>query len=147
YDIPVDVFKTSMIVNIEMMVVIKENITDLDAHFVLDPVMVATRGDTLINEQARDYLRNQLVPLSSLVTPNIPEAEFLLETNITSKDDMENAAIRIVKELGASAALVKGGHRKGDAIDYLYDGNEIHILSNKRIDTKNTHGTGCTYAA
>src|SRR5699024_8675507 len=63
------------------------------------------------------------------------------------KDDMENAAIRIVKELGASAALVKGGHRKGDAIDYLYDGNEIHILSNKRIDTKNTHGTGWTYAA
>src|SRR5699024_11379413 len=86
-------------------------------------------------------------PLSSIVTPNSSEAEFLLESNITSKDDMENAAIRIVKELGASAALVKGGHRKGDEIDYLYDGNEIHILSNKRIDTKNTHGTGCTYAA
>lgn len=146
-DIPVHAFKTGMIANIDMMEVIQENITELDAHFVLDPVMVATSGDTLINEQARDYLRNHLVPLSSLVTPNIPEAEFLLETNITSKDDMEKAAIRIVKELGASAALVKGGHRKGDAIDYLYDGNEIHILSNKRIDTKNTHGTGCTYAA
>src|SRR5690625_6942974 len=101
----------------------------------------------VINEQTSNDIRNHLVPLSSLVTPNIPEAEFLLETNISSKDDMENAAFRIVKELGANAALVKGGHRKGDAIDYLYVGNEIHTLSNKRINNKNNHTNGCTYAA
>ncbi len=146
-DMPVDAFKTGMIANIEMMQVIQKRIADLNAHFVLDPVMVATSGDSLINEQARDYLRSYLVPLSSLITPNIPEAEFLLGTKITSEEDMENAAIQIVKELGASAALVKGGHREGDAIDYLYNGKDIYKFSEKRIHTQNTHGTGCTYAA
>lgn len=146
-DMPVHAFKTGMIASIDMMQVIQEKITDLDAYFVLDPVMVATSGDTLINKQARNYLRNHLVPLSSLVTPNIPEAEFLLDTKITTKEDMKNAAIQIVKELGASAALVKGGHREGEAIDYLYDGTNIHTFSEERINTHNTHGTGCTYAA
>ncbi len=146
-DMPVHAFKTGMIANIEMMEVIQKNIANLDAHFVLDPVMVATSGDSLINEKARSYLRTHLIPLSSLVTPNIPEAEFLLDTKIVTKDDMKDAAIKIVKELGASAALVKGGHREGDAIDYLYDGEQIYTFSEKRIDTVNTHGTGCTYAA
>lgn len=146
-DMPVDAFKTGMIANIEMMQVIQKRIADLNAHFVLDPVMIATSGDSLINEQARDYLRSHLVPLTSLITPNIPEAEFLLGKKITTEEDMENAAIQIVKELGASAALVKGGHREGDAIDYLYDGKNIYTFSQKRIHTQNTHGTGCTYAA
>src|SRR5699024_11589237 len=75
------------------------------------------------------------------------KTKYKIAKNNRSKDDMENTAFRIVKELSANAAVVKGGHRKGDAIDYLYDGNEIHTLSNKRINTKNTHGTGCTYAA
>lgn len=146
-DMPVNAFKTGMIANIEMMKIIQKKIAHLEAHFVLDPVMVATSGDSLINEEARDYLRAHLVPLASLVTPNIPEAEFLLNTKIVTKDDMQNAAIKIVKELGAGAALVKGGHREGDAIDYLFDGDTIHTFSEKRIDTVNTHGTGCTYAA
>src|SRR5699024_10252964 len=106
-DIPVHAFKTGMIANIDMMEVIEENITDLDAHFVLDPVMVATSGDTLINEQARNYIRSQLIALTSLVTPPISDAELLIETNMSTKDDMENAAIRLVKELGASAAVGK----------------------------------------
>lgn len=146
-DMPVHAFKTGMIANIEMMEIIQEKITNLDAHYILDPVMVATSGDSLINKEARDYLRKHLVPLSSLVTPNIPEAEFLLDTKIVTEDDMKHAAIKIVKELGTKAALVKGGHREGDAIDYLYDGEQIHTFSEKRINTDNTHGTGCTYAA
>ena len=146
-DIDVHAFKTGMLANVEMMDVIKQNITDLNAFYVLDPVMVATSGDSLINEEARDYLRNHLVPLSSLITPNIPEAEFLLNTKIKTTEDMKTAAMDIVNKLGAKAALVKGGHRTGDAIDYLYDGDDIHIFSEKRIDKKNTHGTGCTYAA
>ncbi len=146
-DIDVHAFKTGMLANVEMMDVIKQKITDLNAFYVLDPVMVATSGDSLINEEARDYLRNHLVPLSSLITPNIPEAEFLLNTKIKTTEDMKAAAIDIVNKLGAKAALVKGGHRTGDAIDYLYDGDNIYTFSEKRIDTNNTHGTGCTYAA
>lgn len=146
-DMPIDAFKTGMIANIDMMQVIQNKIAELNAHYVLDPVMVATSGDSLIDEQARTYLKKHLVPLATLVTPNIPEAEFLLNEKINTEEDMKHAAIRIVKDLGASAALVKGGHRKGDAIDYLYDGNNIYTFSEKRIDTQNTHGTGCTYAA
>lgn len=146
-DMPIHALKTGMIANIEMMEVIQEKISLIDSAYVLDPVMVATSGDTLIDESARDYLRDHLVPISTIITPNIPEAEYLIGESITSVKDMENAAIKIVDELGAGAALVKGGHRLGDAIDYLYDGEKIYTFSEKRIDTQNTHGTGCTYAA
>ncbi|WP_156290336.1 bifunctional hydroxymethylpyrimidine kinase/phosphomethylpyrimidine kinase [Oceanobacillus salinisoli] len=146
-DMPVHALKTGMIANIDMMRVLAEKITKIDAPYVMDPVMVATSGDALIEEQARDFLRENLLPLATVVTPNIPEAEFLIEKKIEIMEDMEKAAKTIVHELGAGAALVKGGHLQGEAIDYLYDGDELHTFSAKRIDTKNTHGTGCTYSA
>lgn len=146
-DMPVHACKTGMIANIDMMEIIQNAIKDKGLPFVIDPVMVATSGDSLISEDARDYLRDNLLPLCTLVTPNIPEAEFLTGEKIKSADDMEKAAKIIVNQFGAKAALVKGGHLTGDAIDYLFDGSTMHTFSEERINTKNTHGTGCTYSA
>ncbi|RKQ33245.1 bifunctional hydroxymethylpyrimidine kinase/phosphomethylpyrimidine kinase [Oceanobacillus halophilus] len=146
-DMPVHAFKTGMIANIDMMKVIAKKIPSIAAPYVMDPVMVATSGDPLIEEQARDFLRKELLPLTALVTPNIPEAEFLIGRKVETTDDMKKAARSIVHDLGAGAALVKGGHLDGEAVDFLYDGTTIYSFSAKRINTKNTHGTGCTYSA
>ncbi|MCP3030912.1 bifunctional hydroxymethylpyrimidine kinase/phosphomethylpyrimidine kinase [Halobacillus sp. A1] len=146
-DMPVHALKTGMISNVEMMKVIAEWIESIPAPYVMDPVMVATSGDALIEEESRGYLRDHLLPLASLVTPNIPEAEYILGCKIESHDDMKKAAEQICTRFGAGAALIKGGHMKGEAIDFLYDGKRIHEFTSERIDTNNTHGTGCTYAA
>ncbi|WP_068673810.1 bifunctional hydroxymethylpyrimidine kinase/phosphomethylpyrimidine kinase [Oceanobacillus sp. Castelsardo] len=146
-DIPIHAFKTGMIANIDMMKLIVEKLPQTEAPYVMDPVMVATSGDALIEVEARDFLREQLLPTTSLVTPNIPEAEFLTGEKIESTDDMKQAAVVLVEKFGAGAALIKGGHMEGDATDFLYDGSTIHTFSAERIDTKNTHGTGCTYSA
>ncbi|WP_087974550.1 bifunctional hydroxymethylpyrimidine kinase/phosphomethylpyrimidine kinase [Oceanobacillus rekensis] len=146
-DMPVHAFKTGMIANIDMMKIVVNKISKLNAPYVMDPVMVATSGDPLIEENARDFLREQLLPLTTVVTPNIPEAEYLTGESIKTVDDMKQAAEHIVVNFGAGAALVKGGHMKGEAIDFLYDGSSIHTFTSKRINTKNTHGTGCTYSA
>lgn len=146
-DMPVHALKTGMIANIDMMKIIQQKIAKRKLPFVIDPVMVATSGDSLISDDARDYLRDHLLPYCTVVTPNIPEAEFLTGMEIDTLADMKEAAQKIVHEYGAGAALVKGGHLVGDAIDFLYDGNEMHEFGAKRIDTVNTHGTGCTYSA
>lgn len=146
-DMPVDAVKTGMIANINMMKLVKESLVDRDIPFVIDPVMVATSGDPLIDEVARDYLRDNLLSLCTVVTPNIPEAEYITGLKIVTVDDMILAAKEIVHTYKAGAALVKGGHFIGDAVDFLYDGDKVHTFSVKRIDTVNTHGTGCTYSA
>lgn len=147
-DMPVHAFKTGMIANVDMMELIYQHIKDLNLPFVIDPVMVATSGDTLISDEARNYLRDYLIPLSTVVTPNLPETEFLTEMKVDSLETMREAAETIVHKFGAGAALVKGGHLAGeDAIDYLYDGKKMYEFPAKRIDSNNTHGTGCTYAA
>lgn len=146
-DIPVHAFKTGMIAHVDMMEIIKEKIPRLNAPYVMDPVMVTTSGDTLIEKEARQFLRKELLPLTTLVTPNIPEAEHLLERPIETLEEMQQAAKNIVREFGVKAALVKGGHIQGDATDILYDGKELHRFSTERIDTTNTHGTGCTLSA
>lgn len=146
-DMPVHAFKTGMIADIDMMKAVKAKITDIKAPYVMDPVMVATSGDALIIEDARDYLRDQLMPLTALVTPNIPETEFLTGEKIESLDDMKQAAVQLVEKFGAGAALVKGGHLEGEATDFLYDGTNLSVFSEERIKTRNTHGTGCTYSA
>src|SRR5690625_1807317 len=146
-DMPVNAFKTGMIANIDMMEIIAEKVQDLEIPFIMDPVMVATSGDPLIAEDARHFLREHLLPLTTIVTPNIPEAESITERNIETAEDMKEAAVEIVHKYGAQAALVKGGHSTGDAVDFLYDGNKVHTFSAPRIQTKNTHGTGCTLSA
>lgn len=146
-DIPVHAFKTGMIANIDMMKTIKNKIRKIDAPYVMDPVMVTTSGDSLIDEDARFFLKDELLPLTTVVTPNIPEAEHLLDEQIETLEDMQDAAREIIIRFGPRAVLMKGGHIKGDAVDFLYDGSEMHTFSVKRIDTNNTHGTGCTLSA
>ncbi|MFZ3578380.1 bifunctional hydroxymethylpyrimidine kinase/phosphomethylpyrimidine kinase [Virgibacillus sp. DJP39] len=147
-DIPPDVIKTGMIANSEMMEEIAKTIRKHSIPYVIDPVMVAKSGHHLMDVNSILTLTNQLIPLATVVTPNIPEAEVLLSESIESVNDAENAAKRIVHELGANAAVVKGGHyTREEAVDILYDGISIHRFPTVRIDTNHTHGTGCTYSA
>jgi hydroxymethylpyrimidine/phosphomethylpyrimidine kinase len=115
-------------------------------HVVIDPVMFAKNGFPLMPPEAVSTLASEIVPLAELLTPNIPEAEALSGLKIVSITDMEKAAKRI-KALGAGNVLVKGGHRMEDALDLLYDGTDFYRFPGERINTKNTHGTGCTYSA
>jgi hydroxymethylpyrimidine/phosphomethylpyrimidine kinase len=113
---------------------------------VVDPVMVAKSGDALLQPDAREALIGRILPLALLVTPNLPEAEALAGIAVDSRTDMEEAARRI-QALGPRYVLVKGGHLKGDAVDLLWNGKEMTALSAPRIDSTNTHGTGCTLSA
>jgi hydroxymethylpyrimidine/phosphomethylpyrimidine kinase len=113
---------------------------------VVDPVMVASSGDRLLREDAVQALRTDLIPLATVVTPNLPEAEVLTGRQVTTLEEMRAAAREIV-ELGATSVLVKGGHLSGDAVDLFYDGNREVELPARRIATTSTHGTGCTLAS
>ncbi|ASN03555.1 bifunctional hydroxymethylpyrimidine kinase/phosphomethylpyrimidine kinase [Virgibacillus necropolis] len=147
-DISPDVIKTGMIATSEMMVIIAEAIDKYSIPYVIDPVMVAKSGDHLMDVNSKQTMIDRLLPLATVVTPNIPEAEVLLSESIESVAEAEDAARRIVHELGANAAVVKGGHHVNDeAVDVLYDGAGIHRFPTARINTKHTHGTGCTYSA
>ncbi len=114
---------------------------------ILDPVMIAKGGARLINRSAVKTLKEKLIKKAYLITPNIPEAEVLTNTKINSQDDMIHAA-KILLNFGAKNVLLKGGHRKLNYIeDILLSRNDIKIFKNKKIKTKNTHGTGCTLSS
>ncbi len=113
---------------------------------VVDPVMIAKTGDALLEPAAREALIAEMLPLALVVTPNLHEASALAEMTVATRDDMEEAARRIAK-LGQRNVLVKGGHLKGDAVDILFNGREFTAFSAPRIDSANTHGTGCTFSA
>jgi len=113
---------------------------------VVDPVMVAKSGDSLLRKNAQDALIKRLIPLSMVVTPNLPEASVLSGFKVSSIEGMKKAARRIY-ESGAKNVVVKGGHLKGMAVDILYDGERYVEVGGRRIETKNTHGTGCTFAS
>jgi len=113
---------------------------------VVDPVMVAKSGDVLLQPDARQALIERVLPLALVVTPNLPEAESLAGIPVASRPDMEEAARRIHR-LGPRYVLVKGGHLKGDAIDLLWNGKAFTAFRAPRIDSGNTHGTGCTLSA
>jgi hydroxymethylpyrimidine/phosphomethylpyrimidine kinase len=124
--------------------------TELERHriekLVVDPVMVAKSGDQLLQPEARAALADRILPLALLVTPNLPEAEVLAGMRVAEPEDMEEAARRI-HLMGPRYVLVKGGHLKGDATDLLWNGREFTRFSTPRIDSQNTHGTGCTFSA
>jgi hydroxymethylpyrimidine/phosphomethylpyrimidine kinase len=117
-------------------------------NYVLDPVMVATSGDLLLEPGAVDAIRGALLPLASLVTPNLDEARVLTGTAVRTPDEMREAARALVK-LGARAALIKGGHLDDPEhiVDTYFDGSEVEEFRSVRIDTRNLHGTGCTLSA
>jgi len=113
---------------------------------VVDPVMVAKGGATLLEQAAVEAVRERLLPETYLLTPNLPEAETLCGLAVRNVGEMERAAHKL-HEMGSRHVLVKGGHLEGEALDVLLTDGEIHHLRAPRIDTRNTHGTGCTYAA
>lgn len=113
---------------------------------VVDPVMIAKSGDPLLEPTAREALVAELLPLALVVTPNLHEASALAELTVATREEMEEAARRIAK-LGPRHVLVKGGHLKGEAVDILFNGREFTAFSAPRIDSTNTHGTGCTFSA
>jgi hydroxymethylpyrimidine/phosphomethylpyrimidine kinase len=115
--------------------------------YVMDPVMVATSGDRLLEPSAESALRDVLVPLAAVVTPNLEEAALLTGLDVVGEESMRVAA-RALVEMGAGAALLKGGHLTGDVVvDLLWDGTEETVWRRPRIDTRHTHGTGCTLSA
>ena len=113
---------------------------------VVDPVMVAKSGDLLLQPDARRALIERILPLALVVTPNLPEAEVLAGIPVASRPDMEEAARRI-HALGPRWVLVKGGHLKGEALDLLWNGRAFTAFSTPRVESGNTHGTGCTFSA
>ena len=115
-------------------------------NIVIDPVMVAKNGCPLMELSAVGTLIKEILPLADVLTPNIPEAEKIAGIEIKSEKDMKQAA-KLILSLGPKSVLVKGGHASGDALDVLYDGISFRYYSEKRINTKNTHGTGCTYSS
>lgn len=152
-DIGVDAVKIGMLFNSAIMKAIADRLKKHKIHpVVLDPVMVAKSGDRLMEQGAIRTLREQLFPLSTLITPNIPEAEALLEHEIETRNDMETAA-RNLLEFGSNAVLLKGGHfSERESVDCLVskepiDGKSVHWYESDRVDTKNTHGTGCTLSS
>ena len=146
-DIVPDAVKIGMVASGELICVIADRLRHYEAkNIVVDPVMVATSGSALMKTDAVQTLIDELLPLSTLVTPNIPEAEVLSGLTIESKEDMLTAA----KQIGDSyhcAVLLKGGHSINDANDLLYTSGEFQWFEGKRIDNPNTHGTGCTLSS
>lgn len=146
-DIGADAAKTGMLATAEIIQVVADKLRQYEVkNLVVDPVMVAKSGDSLIDDPAKAALKALLLPLAALITPNIPEAEELTGLSISGEDDMI-AAAKALAQAGAGAVLVKGGHLDGPPVDILFDGREVHRFPGHRINTKNSHGTGCTISA
>ena len=146
-DIFPDAVKIGMVSSSELVRVIADRLRRYGAkNIVVDPVMVATSGSSLIRTDAIETLCEKLLPLATLVTPNIPEAEILSGMKIETKENMTCAAEKIGSSYGC-AVLLKGGHSVNDANDLLYDGGSFTWFTGKRIDNPNTHGTGCTLSS
>ena len=145
-DIPVDALKVGMVSSAQIIRTIRDKLLEYGAkNIVVDPVMVSKSGYHLLREEAVAAVA-ELVAIADIVTPNIPEAELLVGEAIRGREDMRRAAEKIL-EMGAGSVLIKGGHMDGDASDLLVTGEGERWLDAKRIDTRNTHGTGCTLSS
>jgi len=149
-DIGADAVKTGMLSSSAIVELVAEELKGRGMRqLVVDPVMIAKSGDSLLRQEAVEALRAKLVPLAAVVTPNIPEAEVLTGLKIQTDADMHRAA-RLITGMGARAVVVKGGHRpspEGLAVDLYYDGARFQEFTAPRIPSANTHGTGCTFAS
>ena len=148
-DIGVDALKTGMLFNAEIIETAASQIKRFDWKcVVVDPVMIAKGGASLLRDEAISAMIQYLIPLALVITPNLPEAEVLTGLSIQTQEDKEEAA-RALHAMGAKYVILKGGHDgKHDVVeDLLYDGQEYHYMRGKRIHTVRTHGTGCTFSA
>ena len=150
-DISADAVKTGMLLTAGAVESVVKKVKEYCLEkLIVDPVMVAKGGHSLMQDKSRNVLIKKLLPLAFVVTPNIPEAEALAQMKIRSVAAMKKAAV-IIHEMGAKNVLIKGGHLPGSkrsgALDILFDGDHYDEFSSPWIDTKNTHGTGCTYAS
>ena len=145
-DIGVDAVKTGMLASPALVQTVADRLRRESAPLVVDPVGVSKHGDPLLQADAVEVLRTQLVPLATVVTPNLPEVEQLTGVRVEDEAGLPRAA-EAVLALGPRWVLVKGGHLRGDAVDLLTDGSERHLLRAPRLDNRHTHGTGCTLAS
>lgn len=146
-DLPVDGIKIGMLSTEEIIKTVSKCLKEVrNIPIVLDPVMISKSGHPLLRDDAVSALIQYLLPLSYIITPNLPEAEVLANMKITDQDDMVKAA-EIILEKGPKYVLVKGGHLEGEAADLFYDGEQYRWIKGERIQTKNTHGTGCTLSS
>lgn len=147
-DIGVDATKTGMLANAEITALVARKVKEHQLFpLVVDPVMVSTSGHLLLDQAARKQFIEELIPLATVITPNIPEAEALTETPLTDLNARKQAA-QALHALGAQSVIIKGGHLEDDeAVDLFYDGKEFVFLRSPRFDTPHTHGTGCTLSA
>lgn len=146
-DIGIDAAKTGMLFSSTIIKAVAETVRETGPYpLVMDPVMVATSGDRLLQPEAEASLRRDLMPLATVVTPNLDETAVLIGRKVTSLDDMRAAAEAIVAD-GARAVIVKGGHTITRATDVFYDGTTMELLQSEVVPTSNTHGTGCTFSA
>lgn len=147
-DIRPQAVKVGMVNDIDTINAIADTLADYDIeHLVVDPVMVATSGARLMQDDAVEVFTQKLMPLATLLTPNVPEAEVLSGITINDKSSMDNAA-RIILDKGCKALLIKGGHIEGRKIDRLYTtAGEEREYDAANVETRNTHGTGCTLSS
>ncbi|WP_201738559.1 bifunctional hydroxymethylpyrimidine kinase/phosphomethylpyrimidine kinase [Campylobacter armoricus] len=146
-DIEPAAVKIGMLGSKEIIACVKENLLKFNAkNVVIDPVMFAKNGYALMPLENCQFFKDEILSLADVLTPNIPEAEFLCDFEILNEDDMKKAAMKLYEE-GAKSVLIKGGHSKDNTNDVFYDGKEFSIFKAEKINTKNTHGTGCTLSS
>lgn len=146
-DIPPDAVKIGMLSCRETMLAVASCLRrHVTRNVVIDPVMYAKNGTPLMDPSSIDTLIAEIVPLADVITPNIPEAEEITRITIKSLEDMRKAA-QTIHKMGCRAAVIKGGHMEGDAVDILFDGESFYEFPAPRIDSVHTHGTGCTLSA
>ena len=146
-DIFPDAIKIGMVSNSNIIAIISDKLKEYNTkNIVLDPVMISTSGSKLLNDDAMEMLITKLMPIATIITPNIPEAEYLCGFNIQTKDDMQKAVLEISKKV-IGIILVKGGHLTHCSDDLLYVNGEFIWFEQANIDNQNTHGTGCTLSS
>ncbi|AKS66613.1 phosphomethylpyrimidine kinase [Staphylococcus schleiferi] len=139
--------KTGMIPTPEMMEVIEIYLKKIDIPYVIDPVMVAKSGDSLMDQSVRQSLKESLLPYADVATPNLPEAEEIVQMTIDSEEKILRAGQYFIQEIGSKGVIIKGGHLEGDAIDHLFTKEGHYEFKSERFPTQHTHGTGCTFSA
>jgi hydroxymethylpyrimidine/phosphomethylpyrimidine kinase len=152
-DIKVGAVKIGMVSQIASIEIISEKLKEYKPqNIVLDPVMISKSGYSLLQPEAKKALIEKLIPLSDVLTPNVPEAEAILEEKLGRTYEISNidsmvAAAEEIHKLGPKYVLIKGGHMDGKAVDVLFDGEKVAYFESERVQTKNTHGTGCTLSS